>query len=178
MIKVIKDLVDVYEFMEGAVLRPDDVTQALADGVLLVSNGEEGTKEVQAYFRDTVKAGETHAMIQLSETPVAETGDQVELVQVRGNVILAHKIEETKVTNLVRIERSNEVWKKALKLMGRIKEAGDYYASRTDEADAYDCMIVADKLLQPVGRLVNATVVGWYFEFEAEFAVNGMMYGG
>jgi hypothetical protein len=177
-IKIIKDLVDVYEFFEGSILRTDDETKALADAVLLVSNGADGNNEVQAYFQSTVRPGETHAFVQLAETPIMEAGKQVEMIQVKGSIIFAKKLEETKVTNQVRITHSNAVWKSALKLMGSLKLASDYYEQRTDEqADAYDCKIKTDGMISPVHRMANANVVGWYFEFEVEFAVNDLMYG-
>ena len=176
-IKIIQDLRGVYDFMSGAILRPDDVSKALADAVLMVSNGADGNNEVQRYFGEKVKAGETHAFLQLAETPISETGTQNEIVQVRGNVIIAAKLAETKITNEVRIQYSDEVWKKTLKLMGRLKTAGDFYEKQLgDNPDGYDCKIKTDGIISPVHRMSNAVVVGWYFEFEVEFAVNGLMY--
>lgn len=172
---VITDLITLQQFFEHAVR-----TLGGVDVFRPVSVGTEGVHEMATLFEKTIKQDQLVCVYQVAETPLFDNGAGLTKATFACTIMIMKKMGGIALTPAVKIDARNETWKKALRLIGLIRLASEWYASEVKEieGEAYEVMfnVFQDRLL-PVGKIANANVQGWLVDIDVSIPVNNLMYG-
>lgn len=172
---IINDLTTLRQFFQEA-------TQAVSGIDLFrgVSNGEEGVQEIQHLFETEIKAGQVVCLYQVAETPITDNGAGYSKAVFACTLMVLKKMPSAKINFDMKLQARDEIWKKTLKLIGKIKLAADWFTSNYTELqdEAYDVQfsIFQDRIL-PIGKIANANVQGWLVDIDISIPVNKLLYG-
>lgn len=171
---VITDLITLKDFFEHAVrsLGGMDISRA-------VSPGPDGLQEMAKLFESEIKEDQFVCTYQVAETPLTDNAAGLTCATFACTIMIMKKMGAKASSPDVKLEARNQTWKKALRFIGLIRLASEWYASEVNEIDGQDYQVIfdifQDKLL-PVGKVANANLQGWLIDIDVTIPVNGLMY--
>jgi hypothetical protein len=171
---VIRDLVTLQDFFTHAVrtLGGIDVFQP-------ISVGSDGVQELGHLFEQVIRPDQLICTYQVAETPIFDNSAGLTMATFCCTIMILKKTIGPVQTPEVKLNARNDTWKKAIRLVGLIRLASEWYATNVNEinGEAYEVTfkIFQDKML-PVGKIANANVQGWLVDIDVSIPVNGLMY--